>query len=96
MIKLSNGMIVSGSYDNTIILWDINTYQSIQILNAHKGIVISIIELSDGRLVSGSCDGCIMIWNKNLNEENNKNSGYQLQSTINNAHKYVKIGRAHV
>ena len=62
IIQLSDGKIASGSYDTTIKLWDMNTYQCIQTLKGHEQAVNSIIQLSDGKIASGSFDKTIKLW----------------------------------
>ncbi|KAG9075154.1 hypothetical protein FS749_013197 [Ceratobasidium sp. UAMH 11750] len=56
--------IVSGSYDNTIRIWDAHTGEVIgQPLQGHTGSVNSVAYSSDGaRIVSGSRDETIRVW----------------------------------
>ena len=56
--------LASGSWDNTIILWDIATRQPIgQPLNGHSSFVLSVAFSPDGKtLASGSYDNTIILW----------------------------------
>ena len=58
--------IISGSYDNTIKIWDANTGQCLKTLKGHSSNVKSIAFSPDGsRIVSGSSDACLKIWDAN-------------------------------
>ncbi len=59
---LQDGSLASGSYDNTIRIWDTKTSQSIKLLNGHSYSVYSLAVLKDGSLASGSGDKTIRIW----------------------------------
>ncbi|KAL9688661.1 hypothetical protein QQ045_033084 [Rhodiola kirilowii] len=53
--------VYSGSADNTIRIWDIDTLQCIETLSGHSGAVTSIL-CWDAHLLSGSLDGTIKVW----------------------------------
>ena len=56
--------LVSGSDDNTIILWNVETGQKLHTLKGHNGPVYSVNFSPDGKtLVSGSDDKTIKLWN---------------------------------
>ena len=56
--------LVSGSYDNTIKLWDLSTGKSIHTLVGHSSSVYSVAMSPDKKIVvSGSDDGTIKLWN---------------------------------
>jgi len=57
--------LVSGSWDNTIKLWNESTGQEILTLKGHEGPVWSVnFSPDEGKtLVSGSDDGTIKLWN---------------------------------
>ncbi|MCA2813879.1 MAG: WD40 repeat domain-containing protein [Microcystis sp. M090S1] len=62
--------MVSGSWDNTIKLWNRSTGQEIRTLKGHDGPVWSVNFSHDGKtLVSGSDDNTIKLWNVETGEE---------------------------
>ena len=65
---LSDGRIVSGSSDNTIMIWNIDTGECEKVLEGHTSSVSSLSVLSDGRVISGSHDKTIRVWNIDTGE----------------------------
>ncbi|WP_286824661.1 hypothetical protein, partial [Microcystis sp. LSC13-02] len=62
--------LVSGSRDNTIKLWDVETGQEILTLKGHDSNVWSVNFSPDGKtLVSGSGDNTIKLWNVETGQE---------------------------
>jgi WD40 repeat protein len=56
--------LASGSYDNTIKLWNVETGKEIRTLSGHNDSVISVSFSPDGKtLASGSDDKTIKLWN---------------------------------
>jgi len=56
-------MMVTGSDDNTAILWDVETGKVVRIFEGHKGTVSSVNISPDGEfLITGSHDGTIKSW----------------------------------
>jgi WD40 repeat protein len=56
--------LATGSYDNTIKLWDVETGQQIRTLTGHNSYVTSVSFSSDGKtLATGSGDDTIKLWN---------------------------------
>ncbi|WOB70533.1 hypothetical protein [Microcystis aeruginosa] len=62
--------LVSGSYDNTIKLWNVETGKEIRTLKGHDSYVLSVNFSPDGKtLVSGSEDNTIKLWNVETGQE---------------------------
>ena len=59
---LSSQLILSGSKDKCIKLWDINTYKEIRKFTGHSRGILSLIKLNDNEFASGSGDNTIKIW----------------------------------
>ena len=56
--------LASGSYDNTIRIWNAETGKPIWTLRGHTEVVLSVAYSPDGsQLASGSGDGTVRIWN---------------------------------
>lgn len=63
-ISQDGQILVSGSYDNTIKLWDLPTGESVYTLVGHSSTVHSVAISADKKtVVSGSDDGTIKVWN---------------------------------
>ena len=60
--QIDENHFASGSFDNTIKIWDKKTCEIIQDLKGHTSNVICIIKLKDNTLVSCSTDKTIKIW----------------------------------
>lgn len=62
-----NGILLSGSWDKTAIVWKINgtgEHNSIK-LEGHEAAVWSVCALKSGKFVTGSADKNIIYWNSN-------------------------------
>ncbi|MBR8837671.1 MAG: serine/threonine protein kinase [Stigonema ocellatum SAG 48.90 = DSM 106950] len=67
---LSREILVSGSDDKTIKIWDIQGRKEILTLKGHKGKVYTLAISPDAQtLVSGSNDNTIKVWNLNTGKE---------------------------
>jgi uncharacterized protein YjbI with pentapeptide repeats len=61
--------IVSGSWDNTLRLWDTHSGQCLRVFEGHKNWVTSVSPLGDGsRFVSGSYDYTLRLWDTNTGQ----------------------------
>jgi WD40 repeat protein len=58
-----NGLLASGSRDNTIMLWNTKTKQLLNTLEGHTGPVSCVAFDKNGLLASGSLDNTIKLWN---------------------------------
>jgi len=65
LTQLPNGDLVSGSWDKTIKIWDLNTGLVKKTLNGNSGAIYGLIALSNNLVISGSCDAPIKIWDLN-------------------------------
>ena len=61
---------VSGSSDQTLKVWDLETGSEIQTLKGHSGLVLAVSVTPDGkRAVSGSSDQTLKVWDLETGEE---------------------------
>ena len=60
LIELSSGKLLSGSYDNNIIIWNINNKER-YIIN-ENGRVFCLLEFEKGKILSGTSENCINLW----------------------------------
>ena len=64
LLKLNDNYFVSGSFDNTIKIWDIKTFLSLQTLSDNTSKILCLLKLDNNELVSCSDDNKIKIWEK--------------------------------
>lgn len=62
LVLLSDGNIVSGSYDSTVRIWDHETGELLKTLYGHTSYVLSLAVLQKEMVASGSIDGTIIVW----------------------------------
>jgi len=66
----NGGCIVSGSWDNSVLVWDALTGEGQLLLNGHTDWVNSVAFSSDGsHIVSGSWDNSVWVWDALMGEE---------------------------
>jgi WD40 repeat protein len=59
---LSDGRVVSGSYDRTLRVWKPATGVCERVLEGHTNPVRCLSVLPDGRVISGSDDNTLLVW----------------------------------
>src|SRR5262249_14955328 len=60
---------VSGSFDNTVKVWDLTTGRTLRTLEGHAGLVNAVAMSDDGtRAVSGSYDKTLKVWDLTTGE----------------------------
>lgn len=65
----NQNILISGSGDWTIKIWDLTTNQVIKTLRGHQGSVRALAVSADGHtLVSGSSDGTVKVWDLRTRE----------------------------
>ena len=62
---LPNGLLASGSHDDTVRIWDISRERCVRVLTGHENSVRDLATLPDGRLASCGDDWTVRIWNTN-------------------------------
>jgi WD40 repeat protein len=69
--------LASGSYDNTIRVWDVETGREVKKLEGHSGLVTIFAVLEGGKkLASGSSDGTIRVWDVETGRKVKKLAGH--------------------
>jgi WD40 repeat protein len=58
----ANDLIVSGSWDNMLKVWNAQTGKVVETLEGHTWVVTCLVVLQYGQLASGSLDKTIRIW----------------------------------
>ena len=74
LLDIGNGLVVSGSLDTTLRVWDLNQGVCVRRLAANKdgaahvGGIVSLILLSNGMIASGGRDKTIRVWDLHREE----------------------------
>lgn len=65
-LAIGNGKLYSGSFDRTIIVWNLSDHTLIKTLREHESPVSALLyNRQQGLLYSSSCDNTIRIWDTN-------------------------------
>ena len=62
LLLTSSGLVVSGSWDDTLRVWDPATGECLRTLEEHTNSINCVIETKVGLLVSGSGDNTLRVW----------------------------------
>jgi WD40 repeat protein len=60
--------LASGSSDNTVIVWDLESGLPAQILEGHTDSVYSVAWSAEGRLASSADDNTVQVWHMDSEE----------------------------
>ena len=61
-LQFDDTILVTGSYDTTIKIWDMETGKEIRTLTGHT-LGVRALQFDDSKLISGSMDNTLKIWN---------------------------------
>ena len=61
-LSRDGAVALSGSFDTSAIVWDIDDARAISVLRGHDGPVNATLLLPDGRRVTGGEDGKLLVW----------------------------------
>ncbi|MGP1255267.1 MAG: c-type cytochrome [Kiloniellales bacterium] len=60
---------LTGSFDYTLIFWDLAEQRALEVLDAHQASVNAVALLPDGRALSASDDGTLRVWDPQAGRE---------------------------
>ena len=69
LIQLSSGKLASGSYDNTVRIWNMDTLKEDKIIN-ENGRVFALLEFEKDKLLTGTSADVVNIWDINSKDAN--------------------------
>jgi cytochrome c len=61
-VEADGGQLVSGSFDSTVIVWDLERSAARRVLRFHQGAVNAVVMLADGCFASAGEDRRIALW----------------------------------
>lgn len=61
-LQFDDNVLITGSYDTTVKVWDINTGEELRTLTGHTS-GIRALQFNDQKLVTGSLDSTVKLWN---------------------------------
>ena len=61
-LEIHGGLVISGSYDTTAKIWDIETGQCLRTLQGHFSQIYAIA-FDGNKIATGSLDTSVRIWN---------------------------------
>ena len=66
-VFVKDNLIISGSWDHTIRIWDMNSWECLKVLEGHTDLIRTVF-VKDNLIISGSWDHTIRIWDINTGD----------------------------
>jgi len=76
-VSVDGRSAISGSFDQSIIVWSLETGAATQVLRQHEGAVNAVVALPDGRFATGGEDGRVALWRPGRTEPERVIEGHQ-------------------
>lgn len=75
--------VVSGSEDGSILCWDVQSKEILQIIQGHQGVVLGVDTLNqEGLIASGGVDKTVRVWEREREREGAGDSGDAVDAAI--------------